>query len=587
MMKSQNLLLSLLFTLTTITSDHYLRSSSSVVVVQASWCKPSVGNIARLFTYNYCRCLYDDHNGWIVYDVDLLFNQQPQQPQMKLTVKSNNNVSSISLHTEKNRSNNTIIIYDEIFEANSTYDGKTSKCVVRQHLRNNGIIFNKVYCPFDVKKNQLDRHEMTLIVTRHRRRLIYNRSNNKQRDVDFNNTSDSWRADFNNTRKKLNVSFEISSDNSNIKNNEEYISSIITTTTRKWAKYKLPSAVWSCNCNVSHTLSYEALEWNSIRIKWKFKSAASNYLGWLTGLTTKVIFKQQQHFVSKHVHEENVYSEGGAVNNIQSKEVCSEQNNLSTNSCNVHDIAEFVDVWRKFSICVQTTIASCEKNSRRKETCQDVSLTPDTIFEYFKLSDSTTQCDHNAEGKIRVTWSTEHPTELKPMGLVYRIGFYDSHNILVASRDVNNTDATEYIFNHASDITSARVNLCIGRLHRRAGTPNQCSNPKFLRCSTMKRENTNRWSIGLSIGLPLITLGCIIVSVTLCIRKRKNRLHDNNNVVLGRRTTNIGNVVDICVITNNYNNPSIDPQYEQVMCEFGNDEQDFDRLDLADKMETQ
>ena len=41
------------------------------------------------------------------------------------------------------------------------------------------------------------------------------------------------------------------------------------------------------------------------------------------------------------------------------------------------------------------------------------------------------------------------------------------------------------------------------------------------------------------------------------------------------------------MITNNYNNPSIDPQYEKVMCELGNDERDFDRLDLADKMETQ
>ena len=100
----------------------------------------------------------------------------------------------------------------------------------------------------------------------------------------------------------------------------------------------------------------------------------------------------------------------------------------------------------------------------------------------------------------------------------------------------------------------------------------------------MKHENDKRWFFGLSIGLPLLALGCIIISVTLCIRNRKKRLRDKNNVVLGIREINSGNAVDLCVITNNYRNPSIEPQYEQVMCEFGNDENDFDRLDLADKM---
>ena len=426
-------------------------------VAQAFYCKPTAGNITTLFKDHHCGCLYDDQGSWIVYDKDLIFPPffSAQQNDSKLNNTTSSPDSTIHVND------------DEEIKAISTYDGVKSTCIIR-HSDENYIDASAaggkqlVYCPFNVLENSPGRNNITLVVTRSRRRTL--NSNNK--------------------------------------------TLITTTTTSKWASYVLPTQLLYCKCGFSQMWTWKMLQWDSIQVDWKISKTVAKYISTLTaGAQTKVFFKQ---------------GDSGGGGSSQNREVC-EESTTKDYQCKVHQITELVDIRRTFAICVETTIASCWYPSS-EELCKDVTLKPDSVWNHFKFVESQSKChtnDGGDDGGTHISWATENPMEIKPSGLVYSISLLNSDNHVIVSKILSDPNARSYThYGHdTKTVTSARVNLCVHSSFTAA--TRKCGSTKSFQCTHKENSLLHYWFFFLVI--PVI-LG--IVGVAHCIHRRSKKTQE-------------------------------------------------------------
>ena len=547
--------------------------------VKAFYCRPTQGNITSLIgNNNNCPCLFDDHSGWVIYEMNNIFpittshnndnnsddNANPDES--KTSVSSIGNSSTIINNDNNNnddaKSKETKSITIEAF---STYAGVTSKCQLVYESANADVVDRvsqqkqMVYCPYDVSKNmdRSRRHNITLLVTQTKR--IFNNSNNNTN----NNNSDS--------------------DNNNNKTAKPITTTATTTitTTTMWASYSLPT-IKRCHCNFTQPWSWVlGDQWDIIKIEWPTPEAARNYLYNITSVVqTKVFFKQSS-------------SISGDGDVIQAHPVCSESK-TATKSCIIHDITDFVDIRRNFTICVYTTIPSCVVDLHDHDTsCKNVILKPFSLFDHFKVSQMS--CHHHqskGDNRIRVAWETENRADNKPDGLEYGIALLKSNSDAITEtfvienhgRDV----AKEYTFNgygNSDQVASVRIQVCIqttatAKLDVTSPLPTrQCGNPRFVECT---REDADEITdVHLAIIVASVTVIAAVSATCIILwRKRLQNLSSSDN-----HNNRSNGAVEFSVIVNSDGNTqrqSLDSQYDEMSNDFTIEpETNFDTIDVT------
>ena len=456
-MKIENLLVSLLPILFTTGTQLY--------VVQAFYCIPTDGNITTLSKEHYCECLFDDQGGWIVYDKDLLFppSSSAQQQNDKLLNNTTGGPDS-TVHVADDDDDN-----DDEITATSTYDGIKSTCIIRRDRENHAFTAtggkHLVYCPYDVFKNTMGRHNVTLVVTRSIR----------HRTLDINNKT-------------------------------------VTTTTAtiKWARYFLPQTILYCKCSISQTWSWKMLKWDSIQVDWKIPKTAAKYLSKLTGAQTKVFFKQGD-------------------DDAQKREVCEEitTEDYQCTVHKITELVDIwrtfaICVMTTVASCWPPSLVElCTNVTLKPDLVWD-------HFKFVDSEMKCATNDDGGDGGIHISWGTENPIEMKPSGLVYSIALLDSNNRVVSSRIVNDTDARGCTFNarDTETFTSARLNLCVRSPSATTDVISKCGNTKFFKCT--RKGNESMYQLLFLIFIPVI-MGVVGVAYCHSRRKRKRELSQRRN----------------------------------------------------------